>query len=47
MVSKLFVKVYEQYRSILEHRYPSLKLQGENYPPPYLKLKLAEFLVII
>ena len=38
--------MFEQYAAILQHKYPSLTIEGENFPPPFYKQKMASFLVI-
>nr|SVE77256.1 EOG090X0DP2 [Daphnia lumholtzi]SVE77868.1 EOG090X0DP2 [Daphnia lumholtzi]SVE78498.1 EOG090X0DP2 [Daphnia lumholtzi]SVE79127.1 EOG090X0DP2 [Daphnia lumholtzi] len=40
-------KVFEQYAAILEQKYPSLAIEGENHPPPFLNQKIAQFLGIV
>ncbi|XP_057368405.1 thioredoxin reductase-like selenoprotein T [Daphnia carinata] len=40
-------KVFEQYAAILQHKYPSLTIEGENHPPPFLNQKIAQFLGIV
>lgn len=31
---------------MLQHKYPELKIEGENFPPPRWRLQLAQFLGI-
>nr|CAH0108671.1 unnamed protein product [Daphnia galeata] len=38
--------VFEQYAAILQQKYPSLAVEGENHPPPYLNQKIASILGI-
>nr|SVE76024.1 EOG090X0DP2 [Daphnia hispanica] len=40
-------KVFEQYAAILEQKYPSLAIEGENHPPPFFNQKIAQFLGIV
>nr|SVE83909.1 EOG090X0DP2 [Daphnia pulex] len=40
-------KVFEQYAVILQQKYPSLAIEGENHPPPYLNQKIASILGIL
>nr|SVE73823.1 EOG090X0DP2 [Daphnia atkinsoni] len=40
-------KVFEQYAAILEQKYPSLAIEGENHPPPFINQKIAQFLGIV
>nr|CAG4642044.1 EOG090X0DP2 [Eurycercus lamellatus] len=40
-------KVFEQYAVILQQKYPSLAVEGDNFPPPYYKMKMAQFLGIL
>nr|SVE75391.1 EOG090X0DP2 [Daphnia dolichocephala] len=40
-------KVFEQYGAILQQKYPSLAIEGENHPPPFLNQKIAQFLGIV
>ncbi len=40
-------KVFEQYAVILQQKYPSLAIEGENHPPPYLNQKIASILVCL
>nr|SVE86390.1 EOG090X0DP2 [Daphnia similis]SVE87018.1 EOG090X0DP2 [Daphnia similis]SVE87641.1 EOG090X0DP2 [Daphnia similis]SVE88272.1 EOG090X0DP2 [Daphnia similis] len=44
---KGYRKVFEQYAAILEQKYPSLAIEGENHPPPFLNQKIAQFLGIV
>lgn len=37
--------MFEQYAAILQQRYPSLSVSGDNYPPPYFKMRMAQALV--
>nr|CAG4648248.1 EOG090X0DP2 [Moina brachiata]SVE93265.1 EOG090X0DP2 [Moina brachiata] len=37
-------KVFEQYATILQQKYPSLMVSGENHPPPYYKMRMAQVL---
>nr|SVE74849.1 EOG090X0DP2 [Daphnia carinata] len=45
--SSCYRKVFEQYAAILEQKYPSLAIEGENHPPPFLNQKIAQFLGIV
>nr|CAG4650487.1 EOG090X0DP2 [Sida crystallina] len=36
--------VFEQYSAILHEKYPSLMVEGDNYPPPYYRLKFGQIL---
>lgn len=38
-------KVFEQYATILQQKYPYLAIEGDNYPPPFLRQKMAHLLV--
>nr|CAG4649687.1 EOG090X0DP2 [Scapholeberis mucronata]SVE93884.1 EOG090X0DP2 [Scapholeberis mucronata] len=40
-------KVFEQYATILQQKYPHLTIEAENYPPPLLRQKMAQFLGIL
>nr|SVE74446.1 EOG090X0DP2 [Daphnia barbata] len=40
-------KVFEQYAAILQQKYPSLAIEGENHPPPFMNQKIAQFLGIV
>nr|SVE76651.1 EOG090X0DP2 [Daphnia longispina] len=44
--SQGYRKVFEQYAAILQQKYPSLAVEGENHPPPYLNQKIASILGI-
>ena len=37
-------KVFEQYSGILQQKYPTLTIEGDNYPPPNWRLQLAQTL---
>jgi len=37
-------KVFEQYAGILHQKYPTLMIEGDNYPPATWKWQLAQFL---
>jgi len=39
--------VFEQYRQLLNQRYPSLRVEGVNYPPGALKFGLAQALSVL
>jgi len=39
--------VFEQYRQLLNQRYPSLRIEGTNYPPTALKFGLAQALSVL
>ena len=38
-------KVFEQYSGILQQKYRTLTIEGDNYPPPNWRLQLAQTLV--
>nr|CAG4647405.1 EOG090X0DP2 [Megafenestra aurita]SVE92656.1 EOG090X0DP2 [Megafenestra aurita] len=40
-------KVFEQYATILQQKYPYLAIEGDNYPPPFLRQKMAHLLGIL
>ncbi|CAG0914875.1 unnamed protein product, partial [Notodromas monacha] len=37
-------RVFEQYAELLRERYPDILIEGDNFPPPTLKMYLAQFL---
>ncbi|XP_023242407.1 thioredoxin reductase-like selenoprotein T [Centruroides sculpturatus] len=37
-------RVFEQYASILQEKYPDLTVSGDTYPPPFLRMSFAHFL---
>lgn len=39
--------MFEQYAAILQHKYPSLTIEGENFPPPFYRQKMASILGIV
>nr|CAG4651330.1 EOG090X0DP2 [Simocephalus serrulatus]SVE94502.1 EOG090X0DP2 [Simocephalus serrulatus] len=49
MSSSLFGyrKVFEQYAAILQQKYPYLAIEGDNYPPPFPRQKMAQLLGIL
>lgn len=39
-------RVFEQYASILQEKYPDITVYGDTYPPPFLRMYLAQFISI-
>lgn len=39
-------KVFEQYAQAIQHRFPSLQVEGENFPPTPTRAAIAQFLSI-
>ncbi|UYV83033.1 SELENOT [Cordylochernes scorpioides] len=44
LISVGYRRVFEQYASILQEKYPDITVLGDTYPPPMLYLRLAQFL---
>lgn len=36
--------MFEEFANLLHQRYPSLRIEGDNYPPPAYRLYAAQFL---
>lgn len=42
-----YKKTFEQYAYAIQHHYPQLKLNADNYPPPPVRVYIAQALVIL
>lgn len=38
--------MFEQYAQALHERFPSLTIVGDNYPPPFMRASIAQFIGI-